>query len=383
MRFEFATANRIIFGPGSSAGVPELAVPLGKRPLVVAGSTERAATLIAGLEEKNLAPVLFLIDHEPDLAGIELATRSARESGCDFVIGIGGGAALDTGKTVAALLTNPGDLLDYLEVVGAGRALENPSLPYIAIPTTAGTGSEVTRNAVVTVPEKRVKVSLRSPFLLPRLAVVNPELTYSLPPTVTASTGMDALTQLIEPFTSNAANPLSDAICREGIPRAARSLQKACEDGKDVSAREDMSLASLYGGLALTNAKLGAVHGLAGPIGGLTSAPHGALCARLLPLVVEANLRAIRSRQPDSPALARYTEVAVLLTGRPRAKAEETVVWLKELCARLGIQPLSAFGLNAGDYPALVDQSQNASSMRGNSIRLTDEEILGILENAN
>ena len=298
------------------------------------------------------------------------------------MIGFGGGSALDTGKAAAALMANPGDPLDYLEVVGSGRPLQNPSAAFIAIPTTAGTGSEVTRNAVINLPEKRIKVSLRSPHMLPRIAVVDPQLTYSLPPSITASTGLDALTQLIEPFVCNSPTPVTDAICRDGIVRVARSLQKACENGQDANAREDMSLASLFGGLALANARLGAVHGMANPIGGFSHAPHGAVCARLLPLVIENNILALRTRLPDSPAIARYTEVARLLTGDESASADAAADWVRNLCNSLDIRPLKEYGLNPDDLPAVVEQSQKANSMKGNPVNLTDAELLSILETA-
>lgn len=204
-------------------------------------------------------------------------------------------------------MANGGDPLDYAEVIGHGRPLERRSLPLIAIPTTAGTGAEVTRNAVIGSPEHRVKVSLRSPLMLPEVAIVDPELTRDLPPALTASTGLDALTQLIEPLVSCRTNPLTDALCRSGIQRAARSLRRAVEHGEDLVAREDMSLASLFSGLALANAALGAVHGLTGPLGGMFEASHGALCASLLPAVMEANVRALRHRAgtPRPAALQR------------------------------------------------------------------------------
>ena len=207
-------------------------------------------------------------------------------------------------------------MLDYLEIVGRGKALANRSAPFIAIPTTAGTGAEVTRNAVLASPEHQIKVSLRSPHLLPRLAVIDPELTYDLPPALTASTGLDALTQLIEPYVCLRANPMTDGDCVEGIHRVARSLREAVFNGQNKSAREDMAMASLFGGLALANAGLGAVHGFAGPIGGVFPAPHGAICAALLPQVMAANLRALRQREPDSLRCA-VTRVATLLTGNP------------------------------------------------------------------
>jgi len=311
------------------------------------------------------------------MAGVQ----QARAENCDLLTGIGGGSVIDTGKAIAALLANPGDIFDYLEVVGKGGPLTRPAVPYIAVPTTAGTGAEVTRNAVLAVTERKVKVSLRSPSMLPQLAVVDPELTYGLPPEVTAASGMDALTQLIEPFLSNASNPMTDAVCQDGIRRAARSLRLAFESD-DRAAREDMSLAALFGGMALANARLGAAHGFAGPIGGMFPAPHGAICARLLPLVMETNLHALQERAPGSPVLSRFTEVARLLTGEPDALAEDGIRWVHQLCADLRIPPLSVFGVTPSTIPAIVAPSRKSSSMKGNPIELTDEELHAILQRA-
>ena len=382
MRFEFATASRILFGAGTCAEIPALATSLGGHAFVVTDSRERSATLLDRLPAQGVSTVIFLVRTEPALDQILLALQNYNESGCDLVIGFGGGSTLDTGKAVAALAANPGDPLDYLEIVGAGRLFEKPSKPFIAIPTTAGTGSEVTRNAVITIPEKHIKVSLRSPYMLPSIAVIDPELTNSLPPEITASTGLDALTQVLEPFVCNTPTPLTDALCRDGITRAGRSLLKAYQNGRDAAAREDMSLVSLYGGMALANARLGAVHGIASPLGGMYPASHGAICARLLPLVMEVNLQALRSRQPDSPALERYEEVARLLTGNPSARAEDGIKHLRKLCDEMSIRPLREFGLKVEDFPALVLQSQKASSMKGNPISLTDQEIVNILNGA-
>ena len=226
--------------------------------------------------------------------------------------------------------------------------------------------------------EHQVKVSLRSPFMLPRLALVDPELTVSLPPGITASTGLDALTQLIEPYVSRRANPLTDSLCREGIPRVARSLYKAFEDGSNLSAREDMSLASLFGGLALANAGLGAVHGFAAPIGGRFDAPHGAVCAALLPGVMEANLRALRQRAPL--IASRYNEVAQLLTGAPGARAEEGIEWVRRLVNHLNIPGLGSFGVKPEHIETLVAMASNASSMKANPVTLTIEELSEILK---
>jgi alcohol dehydrogenase class IV len=381
--FEFATATRIIFGAGSVQQLSPLAAELGRRALVVVGrSPERTAPVLEQLAAQRVATMTFQVVEEPTIAIAQEGTRLAREAGCELVIGIGGGSVLDAGKAIAALLTNPGDPLDYLEIIGAGKPLTHSSAPYVAVPTTAGTGAEVTRNAVLGSPEHGVKVSLRSPTMLPRVALVDPELAYSLPPDVTASTGLDALTQLIEPYVSNRANPLTDLFCRDGIVRVARSLRRAFEDGSDRPAREDMALASLYGGLALANARLGAVHGFAGPIGGQLLAPHGAICARLLPIVMAANLHALTTRQPDHPALPRYTEVARLLTGDQQAPAEAGVAWVETLCKLFGIPPLATYGLTPAAFPELVQKAAAASSMQGNPIKLQPDELHEILARA-
>ena len=345
-------------------------------------STGRLAPLLDQLRAHGVAATTFSVPGEPTTAIVAEGARQARADGCDVVIGMGGGSAVDAGKAIAALLTNRGDLLDYLEVVGRGKQLGQPPAPYIAIPTTAGTGSEVTRNAVLGVPEQRVKVSLRSPLMLPRVALVDPELTYDLPAAITASTGLDALTQCVEPYVSRQANPLTDAVCREGMMRAARSLARAYHAGGDTAAREDMAVASLCGGLALANARLGAVHGFAAPLGGMFPAPHGAVCARLLPLVMAANVQVLRERQADSPSLARYDDVARILTGNAGARADDGVAWVRALCAELAIPPLAHYGLAEADIPAVVAQAQRASSMQGNPIALTEAELADILRQA-
>jgi alcohol dehydrogenase class IV len=383
MNFEFATATRILFGPGTLHKIAPFAAEMGRRAFVVTDrNVERAAPLLEQLNQYGVESMSFNVSGEPTTHMALDGVQRAREAGCDCVIGIGGGSVLDTGKAIAALMTNPGELLDYLEVIGRGRPLTHAPAPYIAIPTTAGTGSEVTRNAVLASPEHQVKVSLRSPLMLPRLAVVDPELTYSVPPAITASTGLDALTQVLEPYVCNQPNPMIDALCREGLGRAARSLRRAYENGNDAEAREDMALVSLFGGLALANAKLGAVHGFAAPLGGMFSAPHGVTCARLLAYVMEANVRALQTRMPDSPALARYDQVAQILTGKATARAADGVLWTQNLCEALNVPPLSEFGLAEEDFPSVVDKARKASSMQGNPIKLSDEELTEILRKA-
>ncbi len=383
MRFEFATATRIIFGPGSIKEAGSLAKGFGRRALVVTGrDTSRANELADILRGEGVDSTVFGVEGEPEVETIRRGTELAKKEGCDLVISFGGGSAIDAGKAIAAMLTNEGDLLDYLEVIGKGKALTHVSAPFIAIPTTAGTGSEVTRNAVLGSPEHRVKVSLRSAFMLPRVALVDPELTRTLPPALTASTGLDALTQLIEPYVCARANPMTDAICREGMARVARSLRAAVADGSNMKAREDMSVASLLGGLALANAGLGAVHGFAGPFGGMFPAPHGAVCAALLPHVMEVNCRALGSRQPGSEALRRYNEVALLLTGSSQATADQGVKWVSALVAELRIPGLRAYGLTGENVPELIEKATHASSMKANPIALTREELAEVLERA-
>ncbi len=383
MTFEFATATRIVFGAGRVREAPREAAGLGCRALVVTGrNPERARALLDGLKQAGLAVETVSISGEPTTRDAEEGVRMARRTRCDVVVAIGGGSVLDAGKVIAALLTNPGELMEHLEVIGEGRPLTVRAAPMIAIPTTAGTGSEVTRNGVLGSPEHRVKVSLRSPLMLPRLALVDPALTHSMPPDVTASTGLDAFTQLLEAFVSVKANAVTDGICREGLARAARSLRRAYEDGSDARSREEMSLASLFGGLALANAGLGAVHGFAGPLGGMFSAAHGVVCARLLPHVVGTNVQALREREPESSVLGRFDEVARIVTRLPGARAEDAVEWIRSLCADLHIPPLSAFGMKEADIPAVVEKSRAASSMRGNPIRLTDPELSSVLRAA-
>jgi alcohol dehydrogenase class IV len=381
--FEFATATRIIFGAGTISQAGPLAKEFGCQALVVTGRDgTRAKRLLDALREVEVRGVPFAVNGEPDLEVVRQGVALGRRERCDVVVGFGGGSALDSAKAIAAMLTNDGDVLDYLEVIGGGKALSGSPAPLLAIPTTAGTGSEVTRNAVLASPEHRLKVSLRSPLMLPKAALVDPELTWDLPPALTASTGLDALTQLIEPYVSGRANPMTDGLCVEGIGRAARSLRAAFENGRNAAAREDMALASLFGGLALANAGLGAVHGLAGVIGGMFAAPHGAICAALLPHVMAANLAALRSREATNPALPRYAEVAQLLTGRSNALANTGVEWVTRLASDFKIPKLGAYGLKPQHTADLVEKSRNASSMKANPIVLTSEELAAVVESA-
>jgi alcohol dehydrogenase class IV len=383
MQFELATAARIIFGAGSARSLGGLAAEFGRRALVVTGRhPARIAPQIEQISASGLEVEVFAIGREPTLDDAREGVRRAEDHRADVVIGVGGGSPLDAGKAIAMLVQNGGDPLDYIEVIGRGKSITKPSLPYIAVPTTAGPGAEVAKNAVLRSPEHGIKASLRSPLMLPRLALVDPLLTHAMPPEVTAATGLDALTQVLEAFVSNAASPLTDPYCRDGLLRASRSLRAAFRDGSNAGAREDMSLVSLFGGLALANARLGAVHGLAGPIGGVCEAPHGAVCARLLAPVIEVNASSLRSRDPESPALARFAEAARLLTGSADASVEDGVAWIKDLCADLAVPALRAHGLREADIPGIVAAAQRSSSMKGNPLPLTDAELLRVMESS-
>ena len=375
--------THIRFGPGSAPEAARATSAYGACALVVTGtSIHRAKPLIADLEARHLRCVLFSLAGEPTVERVRPGIDEARREKCDVVIAIGGGSAIDAGKTLAAMVTNPGDVLDYLEVVGRNREMHEPSLPFIAVPTTAGTGAEVTGYAVLGSTELSVKASLRSIWMKPRFAVVDPELTSDMPPSVTASTGLGALTQLIEPYVSPYANPMSDLYCVEGLRAAAGALPLAWSSGHNREARANMSWASLLSGLAIWLSKCGATHGFSVAVGGMFQAPHGAVCAAVLPHAMAINVRALRSHGPESRALSRYEEVARLLTGDPQAVAADGVRWVTDLCHRLEIPPLRAYGVTASDVPVLVEKAAKANSMRGNSIVLTAEELSELITNA-
>ena len=378
--FEFATAGRVMVGAGRAADLPAVAAGLGSRALVATGSDPaRYADLVGTL---TIPGATFRVSGEPTVELAREAAAAARDFGADMVVAIGGGSVIDLGKAVAMLLSNGGDPLDYLEVVGRGRPITRPALPCVAVPTTAGTGAEVTANAVLASPADGLKASLRSPLIIPSVALVDPLLTLGCPPSVTASAGLDALTQCLEPFVSVRANPLTDSLARAGLQHAAAGLRRAYAEGADLDARTHMVLCSLLGGMTLANAKLGAIHGFAGVIGGIVAVPHGTACAALLAPVTELNVASLRARQPDSPALDRYAEAARLLTGRADASIDDGLAWIRETVALLGIPPLRAFGLLPRHADEIVTRAAKASSMQGNPVRLTDDELHAILARA-
>ena len=374
--FEFATAGRIIAGAGRAADLPGILAGLGTRVLVCAGANPaRHDRLLAGL---GLPTAVFTVAGEPTVGVARAALAAARDHGADVVAAIGGGSVIDTAKAVAVLLGNGGDPLDYLEVVGSGQPITRPAAPCVAVPTTAGTGAEVTANAVLASPEHQVKASLRSPLMIPRVALVDPELTVSCPPPVTAASGMDALTQCLEPFVSSRASPLTDGLAREGLRRAAAGLRAAYADGGDLAARADMSVCSLLGGMALANAKLGAVHGLAGVIGGAARCRTASPAPRCWPRSSRPTC-ACCSPGRARPALARYAEAARLLTGAPDASVEDGLAWIRETVARLAIPGLAAYGVRPGDAGEIAAAAARSSSMQGNPVPLSDDDLRAIV----
>ena len=379
VNFEFATSTRIIFENGSFRKVPDLIKEFGSKVLIVSGINKNLAyQLSESLSELNILSEIFSIHSEPTISDIEQGTELARKILSNVVVGIGGGSAVDSAKAIAALIPNQGELTDYLEVIGKARKLEKAPLPFIAIPTTAGTGAEVTKNAVIKSTENNVKVSLRSDLMYPRLAIIDPVLTLTMPPEITASTGIDALTHLLETFVSIQSNPFIDMICREGMTRISASLELAFNDGKNLEARENMAMASMLGGMALANVKLGAVHGFAGPLGGMFPIPHGAVCACLLPAVMEVNIAALKEKNMQKQLL-KFGQVARILTGNSSAVAEDGAVWVKKLVTKLQIPTLSDFKISTGSFFELIEKAKNSSSMKGNPVELNDRQLLKIL----
>ncbi|MBM3734718.1 MAG: iron-containing alcohol dehydrogenase [Acidobacteria bacterium] len=356
-RFEFCTPGRIVFGRGCSADLAAAATQYGTRGLIVTSSLAR----LEGIALPEDWPVA-LVRGEPAVEDVRRCVAAGRD--CDVVLGIGGGSPIDAAKAAAVLLTNGGDPLDYMEVVGAGRTIEKPGLPLIAVPTTAGAGAEATRNAVIKSTAHRVKASIRGQHLFAKVVLVDPALTRDLPPAVTAATGMDALTQLIEPLVSPRCSPMVAAYCREGIPAVDRWLRVAVNDGSNLDAREGMSLAALLGGIALANAGLGAVHAFAAPIGGEFDAPHGAVCGALLPHAIRVNVRALRERDPGNRAIEAFGEASALVNA---------------LLHDVSVPPLGAYGIRPEQVPGLCQKAAVASSMKTNPVALTPAEMSEIL----
>lgn len=379
INFQFATSTQIIFENGSFKKVTGLIKNLGSKVLIVSGKNHKLSNQLSeGLKNLEIEFEKFSINSEPTTLDIEKGTALAKKTGCNVITGVGGGSVIDSAKAIAALATNTGELADYLEVIGKGKKLEKAPLPFVAIPTTAGTGAEVTKNAVIKSTEHNVKVSLRSDLMFPAIAIIDPELTITMPPKITASTGVDALTHLLETFVSCQSNQFIDIICREGMKRIAIYLEPAYLNGSDLEARENMALASMLGGMALANVKLGAVHGFAGPLGGMSPIPHGAVCACLLPAVMEVNIAVLKEKKLENQLL-KFNEIARILTQNKNSVAEDGVIWVKEMVKKLKIPSLSDFNLTSGSFPELVEKASNSSSMKGNPVELENKQLFEIL----
>lgn len=381
--FEFSTTPQIVFGPGTIERLPQIVDSFGTRVMLVTGATPaRLPDTVRQLESGKRTVTHLRVLREPTIEDLELGLRVARDGRVDVVIAIGGGSVLDIGKAIAGLFNAEFPVSEYLEVVGAAKSIERRGLCCIAVPTTSGTGAEATRNSVLDIPSHGVKVSLRSPFLLPQTAIIDPELSLSLPRRITAETGFDALTQVIEPYVSNRANAITDALARAALERVNTSLRRVCTEPQDISARSDMALVSLWGGMCLANARLGAVHGLAGPLGGMLHAPHGAVCAALIGPVTRVNILAARQRGDAAETLARYQQVAGALTADPTAQPERAADWIEELAADLGIRRLGELGLARVNFAEAVERGMRASSMQGNPIRLEESALVDVLGRA-
>lgn len=393
MQFQFRCAGQLLFGRGEHRRAAGLAAGLGRRVFLVTGAASLAksgvlASLTASLAERAEHIEHVTVSAEPTVDQADSLAKQCQAAGCQVVLAVGGGSVLDVGKAVAALATNAGAGIDYLEDVGRGtpRALAEVPLPVVAVPTTAGSGSEVTRNSVLKVPELQVKRSLRSDLMIPKVAIVDPDLLTTAPQRVAASAGMDALTHLIEGYLSTGAQPLTDALALRGIRLLWQALHRLadCFRGRLASLHPDMyeqlALTSLWGGIVLANAGLGAVHGLVAPLGGLCNVAHGDGCACLLPATFRVNAQALLSRQPQSPARARLAESVQLLT-EGSDDVDAAVERLASLRKELGILGLADQGARQRQFEQVVRQARGGS-MRSNPIVLTDEELHLILESS-
>ena len=377
--FAFVTATEILFGRGQSTAAPDRVAALGRRVLLVHGRDPgRSVGLAQGLRAAGCTVQALAVAQEPDMALIAAGVESAGD--VQVVVAMGGGAVIDAGKAIAALIPASRPMLDHLEVVGRGLPLDHPPLPFVAIPTTAGTGAEVTRNAVIGVPGQGRKVSLRDPRMLPRLAIVDPALTDGCPRGVTLASGLDAITQAIEPYVCTRANALTDALCRDAIPRGLAAIRRLME-AEDAQARDEMAWISLCGGLALANAGLGAVHGLAGPLGGMTGAAHGAICGALLPHVLVAN----RDSVTDAALAVRLDQVGGWIGaafGHPDATVPTAAGLLADWARSAGLPGLAAQGIDAGAQAAAADAAASSSSMKANPAALTPAALRAAMQAA-
>ncbi|MCG6207911.1 iron-containing alcohol dehydrogenase [Rhodopseudomonas sp. HC1] len=387
--FSIARLPRIQFGAGAIARLPDLAARYGRRVLLVTGArsfdaASYAAALLAKLAERGLSCERVTVSGEPSPELVDAAVRDWHGANIDVVIGIGGGSALDAAKAIAGLLRPGNSVMDHLEGVGPELPYKGPATPFIALPTTAGTGSEATKNAVLSRhgPDG-FKKSFRDESLVAEIALVDPDLLAGCPPALIAANGMDALTQLLESYVSTGANDFTDALALSGLRAASKGLLAWYQGGGDATdAMAQMAYASLQSGICLAQTGLGSVHGLASPLGAYFPIGHGVVCGTLLAAATRVNIEALSARTPQSAALAKYAEIGRLLSGRDGASAEEDcdnlVATLEDWTQRLALPSLSSLGIAAGDVDRIVATSRG-SSMKTNPIVLTDDEIRAIV----
>ncbi|MCW8327313.1 iron-containing alcohol dehydrogenase [Photobacterium sp. SDRW27] len=377
--FQFMTSSRIVFGEGSLNNSLSSLNQFGYSVLLVTGrDNQRAEPVISYLKQQNMRYQQVSVHGEPLIAMIEEMAAMGRKFRPDMVLAIGGGSVLDAGKALAALIPNQGSVYDYVEVVGRNVPLQAKPIPFIAVPTTAGTGSEVSKNAVLRSAQENVKVSLRSPEMLADLAIIDPTLTYGMDPIMSGCCGMDAFSHLMEAYVCGDPNPLSDMVCEEGLRRLSGAILAACEDD-DPRARADMSFAAMLGGMALANAKLGAAHGLASALGGRLSAPHGLITAQLAPYVMQENVLAAREAG-RSDVLNRYRQLACILTGRMNAEIIDGILWTKRTLKRLNLPPVSKYGLCDIMFDDVAQDALLSNAIKGNPLPLNKQRLLSILE---
>jgi len=387
--FSVARLPEIRFGAGRVKEVAEVVASFGTTALLVTGgqsfvSTPQWSALISTLDALGIAWQSLRVTQEPSPQLVDEAVARYRDTGIQVVVGIGGGSVLDAAKAIAGLLVCGNSVMDYLEGVGRGLSYKGPAVPLVAVPTTAGTGSEATKNAVLSVQGiEGFKKSFRHEALVPRVAIIDPELLVSCPKHLIASNGLDAFTQLLESYVSLNASPLTDALALSGLEAFEDGFWAAWETGHPQAADGlgSIAYASLMSGITLAQAGLGSVHGLASPLGAYFPIPHGVVCGTLVAEATAANIDALRQREPHAPALRKYANVARLLTGRQDADAaacDALVELLRAWCERLQLPRLSHFGMAREHVDMVVDNSRGGS-MRTNPIVLEPAELARVL----
>jgi len=377
--FQFMTSTRIIFGEGALQSSLSVINQFGYSVLLVSGkNTQRASPIIQYIKMQGMRYQHVAISGEPNITMVEETALNGRKFKPDMVIAIGGGSVIDMGKALAAIIPNQGDVYDYVEVVGRNVPLKTKPIPFIAIPSTASTGSEVTRNAVLRSGQDKVKVSLRSPEMLADVAIIDPTLTYGTDAYTSGRGAMDAFTHLMEAYACGEPNPITDMICEEGLRRLSGSVLAGCLED-NYRARSDLSFAAMLGGMAITNAKLGAAHGLASALGGKLAAPHSVITARLAPFVMQENIRAAKSAG-RADVLARYRKMAQLLTGRANASRNDAVLWTNMMLEKLKLPSLNEFGVCNTSFEQVADDALKSVAIKGNPLPLTKERLMFILQ---